>query len=199
MEPSSAIISLKNWATPLVLDDFFNMDLPLEVDLGCGKGRFIMARATRYPNTNFIGVDRMLMRLRKVNKKIDRAGTSNIRLLRIEASYAMQYLLPPSTVSMFHILFPDPWPKRRHHKNRLFNEKLLDALHSLLKPSGLIHIATDHLEYFEEIIKLFEADSRFSQEPAEEPPEDERTDFEILFTGKGKQTNRAWFRKIQSS
>ena len=196
MEPLPVIISPKNWIDPLNLDDFFDMELPLEVDLGCGKGRFILARAAKHPNTNFLGVDRLLLRLRKINKNITRTEATNIRLLRIEAAYAMQYLMPPATVSMFHILFPDPWPKRKHHKHRLFVPEFLDSLHTLLKPEGLIHTATDHLEYFEHITKLFKADSRFTQIPAPEPPEDERTDFEILFSGKGKQINRALFKKI---
>ena len=132
----SALIAPESWASQLDPFDLFPSEAPLEVDLGCGKGRFLTSRALACPGHNFVGVDRLLARLRKVDKKIARMDLENVRLLRIEVSYAVRYLLPPNSVSVYYIFFPDPWPKKRHHRRRLINPAFLDALHSTLTEDG---------------------------------------------------------------
>lgn len=162
---------------------FERPDLPLEVDMGCGKGRFLLARAAANPGVNFLGVDRLLGRLRKIERKARRAGLRNVRLLRFDAYYAATYLIPAASVAAYYVFFPDPWPKVRHHRHRLFNEPFMDALHRTLAPGGRMHAATDHMPYFEEIARILLADARFSLEPALLPSDEERTDFERLFHG----------------
>ena len=95
----------------------------LEVELGSGDGSFLAQRAAAYPERNFLGVERLLGRLRKLDRKARRAGLTNVRLLRIEAGYFLEYLLPATSVHALHLYFPDPWPKRKHRKNRLVNER----------------------------------------------------------------------------
>ncbi|MFC1497224.1 tRNA (guanosine(46)-N7)-methyltransferase TrmB [Verrucomicrobiota bacterium] len=192
---STSIISPESWTQLLSLEEIFNPGKPLEIDLGCGKGRFLVARAKSYTEINFLGIDRLLVRLRKVNKKIIREGLNNVKLLRIEASYAVKHLLPPETVSSFYIFFPDPWPKKRHHKRRLFTSSFLDALYRTLKSSGHIHIATDNLNYFEEICDLFGKDPRFKTEPPFEPNDEEKTNFELIFTEQNAPIGRCSFSK----
>ena len=170
-----------DWLHPMPIHTLFSREQPLEVDLGCGKGRFLLARATHYPTTNFLGIDRMLRRIRKVDRKAVRQNLENLRLLRMEGYYATVYLLPPSSVSTYYIFFPDPWPKVRHHKNRLFSEPFLAALHRTLLPGGKVHVATDHLPYFEEIQGLLINDQRFKEIEPFVPNEDERTDFELFY------------------
>ncbi|MBN1269823.1 MAG: tRNA (guanosine(46)-N7)-methyltransferase TrmB [Kiritimatiellae bacterium] len=170
-----------DWLNPLPLSDLFPAAQPLEVDVGCGKGRFLLARAAAHPQVNFLGLDRMLRRIRKVDRKAVRRGLGNLRLLRCEAYYAVTYLLPPAAVSTYYIFFPDPWPKKRHHWHRLFDPPFVEALHRTLLPGGTFHFATDHLPYFEEVRGILAADSRFESAPPFEPGEEERTDFELLF------------------
>lgn len=178
--PSLRIVP-DDWLNPLLLQAWFDMSRPIEIDVGCGKGRFLLARAAKNPGTNFLGIDRMLRRIRKVDNKARRLGLTNIRLMRMEAFYAVTYLIPPAAVSSYYILFPDPWPKKRHHDHRLFNERFVDAVHRTLVPNGQIHFSTDHLSYYEEVKAILARDKRFGEIPAFEPPEDERTDFELYY------------------
>jgi tRNA (guanine-N7-)-methyltransferase len=170
---------------PLPFDALFDPARPLEVDCGCGKGRFLLARATAHPEVQFLGIDRMLVRIRKLDKKVARAGLANVRLLRLEAFYSLQHLLPPHRARTVYLYFPDPWPKRRHHRRRLFSPEFLDVLWSRLEPGGTVQVATDHLDYFAAIRKALLADSRFREVPHLVRGPDEQTDFELIFRGQG--------------
>lgn len=154
---------------------------PLVVDLGCGKGRLLLARARRHPDRWHLGVDRMLGRLRKVARAARRLGLANVRLLRMDALYAVCHLLPRRGVREMFVAFPDPWPKLRHHRHRLFGPVFLDALAATLEPGGTVHVATDHMPYFDVIHRVVSRDPRFVIAPAWLPTEEERTDFELGF------------------
>ncbi len=182
--PQSLRIFPPDWTQPLPLAELFGNARPIELDLGCGKGRFLLARAAAHRDVNFLGVDRMLRRVRKVDNKARRLDLDNIRVLRMEGYYATTYLLPPASIQTCYIFFPDPWPKARHHEHRLFNERFMDALHRALVPGGVLHFATDHLPYFAEVRALLLADPRF--EPVEPfvPTPDEQTDFERYYVGR---------------
>ena len=169
-----------NWLWPLPLEQYFDAR-PLEVDVGCGKGRFLLARAAAHPDTNFLGIDRMLRRIRKVDNKTRHRGLDNIRLLRLDAYYAVAYLLPPNSVHTYYVFFPDPWPKKRHHDHRLFNPVFLDAAFRTMKHGAALHFATDHLPYFEEVHAVLKNDRRFEEIPPFEPEEAEKTDFELYY------------------
>jgi len=180
--PSTARIIPDQWVKPVDFRRYFpHPDRPLELDLGCGKGRFLLERARTHPEANFIGIDRMLRRIRRLDRKVFNHDLHNIRLLRMEGAYALNYLVPPGSIRTCYYFFPDPWPKARHHENRLFKQQALDALHRILEPGGTVHIATDHLPYLDEMTALLRADPRFQPAHAFFPTEAERTDFELLF------------------
>ncbi len=187
-------ITPESWTQTLSLEKYLDTARPLEVDVGCGKGRFLTARAHRFPEHNFIGIERQLVRIRRVEKKIRHLSLTNVRLLRIEALYGISYLLPDSSVSTFYVSFPDPWPKRRHHDRRLFSEMFLDTLVAKLAPAGCIHVATDHADYYGQITRLFENHERFDAIEAFRPQEDERTEFESLFLQKGQEIRRCSYK-----
>ncbi|MBN1557510.1 MAG: tRNA (guanosine(46)-N7)-methyltransferase TrmB [Lentisphaerae bacterium] len=189
-----ALITPPSWTQRLDPGALFPGAGPLEIDVGCGKGRFLLARAAARPDVRFLGIDRLLVRLRRLGRKVDRAGLANVRLLRIEAHYALTYLLPPGSATTVYSFFPDPWPKRRHHKRRLYTPSFLDALHQVLRRDGRIHVATDHADYFEDIRGLFRADPRFAETEPLALEERERTDFELELAGPQSPIYRASFR-----
>ena len=163
---------------------FVHPERPFEIDLGCGKGRFLLARARKFPEANFLGIDRQLGRIKKIDRKARRGGLENIRLVRLDGYYTITFLVPPVSVDTYYVFYPDPWPKGKHHHNRLFNEPFMDAIARTLKPAGKIHAATDHLPYFEQIYKLLKADPRFEETDPFVPSADETSDFELMFAHK---------------
>lgn len=180
----SVRIRLTDWLNPMPLERQFERGQPLEVDLGCGKGRFLLERARAHPDLNYLGIDRMLRRIRKIDQKAVRRGLRNLRLLRVEGYYAVAYLMPADAVQTYYIFFPDPWPKKRHHENRLFNPRFLDALYRTLRPGGTVHVATDHQPYFEIIRDILRGDPRFEEIEPFQPAEAERTEFELWYLDK---------------
>jgi tRNA (guanine-N7-)-methyltransferase len=157
---SSPIVELKSLVERLDLEKLFGRNAPLHVDLGCGDGSFLWALAQRMPSKNFLGIERLLGRVRSAAHKAGSIG--NVRLLRMEISYAVRYLLPPASVETFYLLFPDPWPKRRHWQRRIVNESFLRAIGQALVSGGTLYIATDRVDYFEKIKKIARANPDFA-------------------------------------
>jgi tRNA (guanine-N7-)-methyltransferase len=154
---------------------------PLEVELGSGDGSFLLQYAQAHPEHNFLGIERLLGRLRKLDRKGLRARLTNLRLIRLEASYAVEYLLPEASASVFHIYFPDPWPKRRHRPRRLVNASLVQSLQRGLAPEGRLYLRTDDADYFAQMTEVIKGSGRFQE--AETPLELRAlvTDFERDF------------------
>jgi tRNA (guanine-N7-)-methyltransferase len=169
----------------------FPQPQPLEVELGSGDGSFLAQYAQLHPDRNFIGVERLLGRLRKLDRKGLRAGLKNLRLMRIEASYLLEYLLPRDSVQALHIYFPDPWPKRRHRKHRLINEPFTSMAQRALIPGGTVFLRTDDADYFAQMTRVFSLNPAFK--PIETPADlaEYITDFERDFRAKGVEIFRA--------
>ncbi len=193
---SSVIYKPANWFEPLDWRAVFEREQPIEIDLGCGKGSFLLWAATTDPTRNFLGVERLLRRVRRVDRKAVRGGLNNVRLVRLEATYLVSKLIPEASVSIYHILFPDPWPKRRHHARRLISADFLADVHRTMTPDSAVNCATDHEEYFEWIQRAFASSARFAEaSPVVLPPE-ARTDFEKEFVAAGKQVYRCrWLKR----
>ena len=163
----------------------FDLSRPLEIEVGCGKGKFLTARAKAHPECDFLGIERMLDRVRKFDGKCRYLKIENASVLRLEALYTFHYLLPAHHARTVYVFFPDPWPKKRHHSHRLFGPLFRAALWKRLAVGGKLEFATDHKEYFEEVVEGFLADERFERvEPMARPPE-VWTEFETLFRGQG--------------
>ena len=179
---------------PLDLAALFPKPQPLEIELGCGDASFLVEHARRHPDRNFIGVERLLGRLRKLDRKGRRAGLTNLRGVQIESSYFLQYLLPPHAASALHIYFPDPWPKKKHRKYRLIGESFPRLARAALMPDGMVYLRTDDADYFAQMTAVFGAGAEF--EKVEAPPElsELPTDFEREFHARGIPTLRAAYR-----
>ena len=166
----------------------FPLAQPLEVELGSGDGSFIVQWARLNPNRNFLAVERLLGRLRKIDRKGQRNALANLRLLRMEAWYVLEYLLPPASVSAVHIYFPDPWPKRKHRKNRLINAAFTETAARALAPQGVVYLRTDDADYFQQITAVFNGNPRFQSVETPRELSDVVTDFEREFHKRGVPT-----------
>lgn len=178
---SHAVVEPEDWLWPNAVADWFARRQPIELDLGCGKGRFLIARATAHPEVNFLAIERQLRRVRKIDAKLRRQAIENVRLFRVEGQYAIRYLIPDACLRTVYLFHPDPWPKARHAHHRLLSADFLHALHRVLEPRGVFHFCTDHLPYFHPAVDMLEADSRFSEVPAFFPSAEEQSDFERIF------------------
>jgi len=120
-----------------------------------------------------------------------------VRAVRIEAAYFLEYLLPPSSAEALHIYFPDPWPKRRHHKHRLIHERFPLLARQILADGGTVYLRTDNAEYFKRMKEVFGACAFFEETQTPEELAATLTDFERGFLAKGVHTLRAAYRTIK--
>jgi tRNA (guanine-N7-)-methyltransferase len=178
----------------LDLAQLFGRNAPLQVDLGCGDGSFLCAMAQQFPNKNFLGVERLTKRVEKVRRKAEKI--ENVRALRADTLFAVRDLLPESSVEAFYLLFPDPWPKRRHQFRRIFTRDFLDGIAVALEEHGLLYVATDQLDYFHQIEHLSCPHRQFEIVP--QSPDDSvfpLTKFERKFREQGAPIYRLTLRK----
>ena len=181
----------------LDLGRLFQRAQPLEIELGSGDGSFLAQYAASHRERNFVGLERLLGRLRKLDRKAIRLGLANVRGVRIEAAYFLEYLLPPASAEAVHVYFPDPWPKRRHHKHRLVNERFPLLARQALAGGGVIYLRTDDADYFGRMKEVFGACPFFAETPTPEELAATLTDFERGFLERNIPTLRAAFRKIK--
>lgn len=130
----------------------FGNDHPVEIEIGIGKGTFITEQAKARPEINFLGIEWARWFWRYSSDRLRRNNCLNARCVRAEANFFLTEHVPPASVSVLHIYFPDPWPKKRHHKRRLIQPAFLNLVERILVPRGRVQIVTDHKGYFEENI-----------------------------------------------
>lgn len=181
---------------PVVWAEVFGNKNPVEVEIGCGKGIFILARAQENPAINFLGFDRVIKFLRRRQKRAALDNMPNIQFSRMEAQDFIPNV-PANSVSIFHIYFPDPWPKRRHRLRRLVDEKFLTLLLEKTVPGGSIYLATDDADYYKQMQKSVplikgEFDWRESHERMIGPV---KTTYETKFAAAGLKLNYMEIRK----
>lgn len=180
---------------PLPLAEIFPRAGTVEVDLGCGDGAYLAALAQQNPDRNFLGIERLFGRVRSACHKILHADLTNARILRVEIAYAVAHLFPARSVEVFHLMFPDPWPKRRHSRRRVFTEDFLAAIHRALTSGGTLQIATDQTDYFREIKRLAARSPQFMMIENQEASGIGST-FEERFRQDKIEIHRLSFRKV---
>lgn len=197
MNPQAEISLLCHLPTilePINPTRLFPQPQPLEVELGCGDASFLVEYARQNSGKNFIGVERLLGRIQKLDKKGRRNGLTNLRGVRIESAYFLKYLLPPHSATALHIYFPDPWPKKKHRRHRLIGEHFPQLAHEALKPSGMVFLRTDDADYFQQMNEVFDAAQEFQKAETPEELAAITTDFERDFNAQGIPTLRAAYR-----
>jgi tRNA (guanine-N7-)-methyltransferase len=154
----SVSLNTADLAGRLDFGDVFGREGPVHIEVGAGKGTFLLNQARRDSQANFVGIEWARKYYRYAVDRIGRWGLANVRIIRADAAYFIAEHVADESVECFHIYFPDPWPKKRHHKRRFVSPANMEELLRCLKSGGQIRIATDHGEYFEvmeEVIASF--------------------------------------------
>ncbi|MFB0551986.1 MAG: tRNA (guanosine(46)-N7)-methyltransferase TrmB [Phycisphaerae bacterium] len=137
---------------------------PVHIEIGTGKGTFLLNQVRAQPGDNFLGIEWARKYYRYAVDRIGRWGLTNVRIIRTNAATFLADFVPDDSVDGFHIYFPDPWPKKRHHKRRFICPANLEHLIRCLKTGGQLKIATDHADYFEQIKTVLTARNEKLQE-----------------------------------
>lgn len=143
---------------PLDFPAIFGRSAPVVLEIGFGMGETTSAIAAAQPGVDFLGVEMHWPGVGALLRRIDEARLSNLRVLRHDAVDVVQRLIPANSLAGVHVYFPDPWPKKRHHKRRLLNAPFVHALARVLEPGGRLHVATDWAPYAEEILATLGAE-----------------------------------------
>jgi tRNA (guanine-N7-)-methyltransferase len=139
--PHAARIDPRRW--------FSDPALPLEIEIGSGKGTFLLDAATQNPRTNFLGIEWAREFYLYTADRIRRRGLANVRVLNTDATEFLRWRCPDEIARVIHLYFSDPWPKRKHHRRRVVQDAFLGESWRILEPGGELRIVTDHDEYWD--------------------------------------------------
>jgi tRNA (guanine-N7-)-methyltransferase len=134
--------------TPLDWKAIFDNGQPVEIEVGCGKGLFLLTTALARPEVNFLGVEIVRKYQLFTATRIAKRSLKNVRLSCADARTLLSENVPAASVQAVHVYFPDPWWKRKHHKRRVFTAEFVASVARVLRPGGHLHVATDVEEYF---------------------------------------------------
>ena len=194
-------ISLSDFSTPPpTWAEIFGNTNPVEVEIGPGKGAFLLALARNHPERNFFGVEFTKRRAFRLASLIERDGPANAVVIHADITCLVQTMLWPASVAAYHLYFPDPWWKSRHRRRRLFHDDFAVALTRTLTPGGTIFLASDVQKYFAEIVRQFATIPELIQFSWERDQVTRKgkpilTDFERKYREEGRPLFYAGFRK----
>jgi tRNA (guanine-N7-)-methyltransferase len=149
-------------ASPLDFTACFGRSAPVVLEIGFGMGDTTAQIALAQPEVDFIGVEVHAPGVGSLLRRLDEAGMTNVRVIQHDAVEVVRDMIAPATLSGVHVFFPDPWPKKRHHKRRLLQAPFVALLASRLAPGGYLHVATDWEEYAEQILAVLTAEPLLS-------------------------------------
>jgi tRNA (guanine-N7-)-methyltransferase len=187
-------------ASPLDWRAIFGNDAPVVLEIGFGMGETTAAIALAKPVVNFLGVEMHGPGVGALLRRIDALSLANLRVLRHDAADVVQTMLAPASLAGVHVFFPDPWPKKRHHKRRLLQPPFVRALAQTLVPGGYVHVATDWAPYAEEILATLCAEPALANSVdafAPRPPWRPLTKFEQRGLARGHEVFDLLFTRIQ--
>ena len=190
-------IDLRRFEPPLDWVDLFGNNNPVQIEVGCGKGRFLAESAQQNTNVNYIGIENSWKYVLRTQQRLKKYGLTNACLVYADAAYFAQNYVPEHSIQAYHIYFPDPWPKDRHQKRRLFNNPVWidQAVRTLDLREGHLFVATDFTDYFVQIKHRLDDTSQLIYLP--ELSQDTnyiQTSFEIKYRTQGRQIYRAVYR-----
>jgi tRNA (guanine-N7-)-methyltransferase len=185
-ESELAINPRETGLAPLELSTLFGNANPVVVEIGSGKGRFLLATAMERPDVNVLGIEKSLHYHRVIRDRFLRRDLSNIRLINHDAFVVLQKMLPDASIAEVHIYFPDPWPKKRERKRRIIRPEVLAEIRRVLVEGGSGIFVTDHEEYFDSAAPLVEAAFQRTERRIPGPDDPPRTNYEAKYREEGR-------------
>jgi tRNA (guanine-N7-)-methyltransferase len=200
-------LNVDNYSRPIDLERVFPRSAPVHIEIGSGKGTFLLNQARIHPDINYLGIEWAQKYYRHSVDRMRRWRITNVRILRADAREFIAAYLPDESIQAFHIYFPDPWPKKRHHKRRFFQPANLIQVVRTLVVGAELRTATDHAEYFRiisdlllehpEVSRCFQP-IEFFPTAAAEPGEWVGSNFERKYRKEGRNIHTLALRKTQS-
>jgi tRNA (guanine-N7-)-methyltransferase len=192
-------VDLAGRESPVSWPELFGNDRPVELEVGSGKGLFLVNAGIRTPLRNFLGIELSRKYAGQAAARVAKRALPNVKVLRGDARAVLAGSIPAASLRAVHIYFPDPWWKKRHKKRRVFTEPFVVAVERALEPGGDFRMATDVEEYFGVMLELMAQHPRFVAQPPPVPstPEhdlDYLTNFERKYRIQGRPIFRAHFR-----
>ncbi|MDX1660244.1 MAG: tRNA (guanosine(46)-N7)-methyltransferase TrmB [Gemmatimonadota bacterium] len=175
---------------PLDWTAVFGEDRPVEIEIGSGKGRFLVESAESRPETSFVSIEWARGYADYVRDRVRRRDLRNVRVVRADARRFFEEHVPAGSVAAIHVYFPDPWPKERHHKRRLIQPPFVGSAAAALEAGGELRFVTDHEEYFEAATAVLDAEPRLERVEFPEP-EGPLTNYERKYREEGRPIHRA--------
>ncbi len=177
---------------PINLQNIFQRDAKTNLEIGFGSGYSLLEMAKAFPQENFIGIETHLPGVGSLLLGIEAAELKNIRVYHADAVEVLQQCIPENTLDVIQIFFPDPWPKRKHHKRRLIQENFVRQILTRLKPHGTIHLATDWQHYAEHMMTVLSAISELKNASGDGKYAERSSQRPVItkFEQRGKQCGR---------
>ena len=169
----------------LDLQQWFGNDHPVILEIGSGKGRFLIGTATERPDLNLIGIEKALHYHRLIRDRVLKRNLTNVRLINHDAFLVLRDMIPDASIAEVHIYFPDPWPRKKEQKRRIIRAEVLEEIRRVLVPGGMAIYVTDHREYFEVAAPLIESGFR-SERRIPGPDDPPRTNYEAKYRAEGR-------------
>ena len=141
---------------PLDLDALFGRRAPRMLEIGCGMGESLLAMAAAHPQHDYLAIEVYRPGIGTLMRRLAEAGVENVRIINEDAVQVLECLLPREAFSAVFLFFPDPWPKKRHHKRRIVQPPFVRLVHGVLQPGGILHMVTDWQDYAEHMLAVME-------------------------------------------
>ena len=189
-------IDLDRVSIPLQWPELFARDAPTDIEIGAGKGKFLNELAAARPDRNLLAVERSAKYHRLCCDRAARRGLTNVRLLRTTGEDLLFRLIPEASVGTIYVLFPDPWPKKRHHKRRFIKPEIVAAIARALTVGGRLLVKSDHGDYAEIIGEVLAGESGLTSiDPSEAFAGLPLTGFEHKYEIEGRSIHAFAFEK----